>query len=122
MSTMNVEYIGRKDGVEMARPEMEKHYTFSKGKAVAVTRKDGLYLTEEFPRSFVESVEPAEVEDRDPVAAFIEKMFPGKTAKDLGKDELEARCLEVTDGKVNLKKNKTVENMIKDFMDAVEGD
>jgi hypothetical protein len=57
---------------------------------------------------------------KDPVDAFIESVFPGQTIKTISKDEIEAECLKVTDGKVNLKKNKSVVNMLKDFMEAVK--
>ena len=57
---MKILYVGRKDSLNMARPELEKKYNIKKGEPCEVTRKDGLYLTQEFPTSFVVVEDEAE--------------------------------------------------------------
>jgi len=49
---MKIKYIGRKEALILTRPELGKKYTFKGDIPVEVTQKDGLYLTEEYPRSF----------------------------------------------------------------------
>ena len=113
---MLVKYIGKKQGLHMTRRELSKEYTFNGGDPIEVDDKDALYLCKEFHGSF-RQVDESRVDNGQPIDEFIEQRFPGKGIDDLEKDEIEAACLKETG--TYLKKNKSVLNMVKDYMKAV---
>ena len=52
MKIMLLKYKGRKEKLNLSRPELEKKYTFKGDTPLDVTDKDGELLLNTYPRSF----------------------------------------------------------------------
>lgn len=67
---MLLKYKGRKESLNLTRPELEKNYTFKGSNPVEVTENDGALLLKSYPRSFdmveaEEKVEKGKGKDKD---------------------------------------------------------